>query len=56
VTPVNIPIATQYSHAAGIAYAMKQLKKPGVSVTFVGDGGTSEGEFYEAINLASVHQ
>lgn len=56
VLPINIPIATQYSHAAGIAYAMKLKGAKTASVTFIGDGGTSEGEFYEAMNVASIHK
>ncbi|CAM9117346.1 pyruvate dehydrogenase (acetyl-transferring) E1 component subunit alpha [Mycoplasma marinum] len=55
VFPINIVIATQYSHTAGIAFALKQQKKKAVAMTFIGDGGTSEGEFYEAMNIASVH-
>jgi pyruvate dehydrogenase E1 component alpha subunit len=55
VMPVNVPIGTQYSHAAGIAYALKLQGKKNVAVTFIGDGGTSEGEFYEAMNIASVN-
>lgn len=52
--PFNIPIATQYSHAAGIGMALNYQNKPNVAYTFIGDGGTSEGEFYEAINMASI--
>ncbi|WP_025755363.1 pyruvate dehydrogenase (acetyl-transferring) E1 component subunit alpha [Mycoplasmopsis cricetuli] len=52
--PINIPIATQCSHAAGIAYASKLLKQNAVSVSFVGNGGTAEGEFYEALNFSSI--
>lgn len=52
--PINIPIATQCSHAAGIAYAAKLQKQNSVSVSFVGNGGTSEGEFYEAMNIAAI--
>lgn len=52
--PFNIPIATQYSHAAGIGIALNYQNKPNVAYTFIGDGGTAEGEFYEAINFASV--
>lgn len=54
VTPINIPIGTNYSHAAGVAYAFKQQQKPNVAVVFIGNGGTAEGEFYEAMNFASV--
>lgn len=56
VLPVNIPIATQCSHATGIAYGMKQMKKKAVAVSFVGNGGTTEGEFFEALNFAAVHK
>lgn len=52
--PINIPIATQCSHAAGIAYAAKLRGESSVSVSFVGNGGTAEGEFYEAMNVASI--
>lgn len=56
ILPVNIPIATQYSHAAGIALAEKYKKEQGVVFTTIGDGGTSEGEFFEAINFAALHK
>ncbi|UVD82008.1 pyruvate dehydrogenase (acetyl-transferring) E1 component subunit alpha [Mycoplasma iguanae] len=52
--PVNIPIATQCSHAAGIAYSMKLRKIPGVAVSIIGNGGTAEGEFYEAMNISAI--
>lgn len=48
------PLATQAVHAAGVAYAAKQRGKDTVSMTFVGDGGTSEGDFHEALNFAAV--
>lgn len=56
VLPVNIPIGTQYSHAVGIAFAEKFKKNPGVVITTIGDGGTSEGEVYEAMNFAALHK
>ncbi|MDE3212691.1 MAG: dehydrogenase E1 component subunit alpha/beta [Bacteroidota bacterium] len=37
---------------AALAYKLRQEKK--VSVAFCGEGGTSEGEFHEALNLAAV--
>ncbi|BAC44298.1 pyruvate dehydrogenase (acetyl-transferring) E1 component subunit alpha [Malacoplasma penetrans] len=52
--PFNIPIGTQYSHAAGIGIALNYQNKPNVAYTVIGDGGTAEGEFYEALNFASV--
>ncbi|MBG0730568.1 pyruvate dehydrogenase (acetyl-transferring) E1 component subunit alpha [Mycoplasma sp. 'Moose RK'] len=54
VLPINIPIGTQFSHAAGIAYAAKLTGKKIVAMSFIGNGGTAEGEFYEALNTASI--
>lgn len=50
--PISVPIASQCLHAAGIAFAFKYRKEPRVAVVCIGDGGTSEGDFYEAINVA----
>jgi 2-oxoisovalerate dehydrogenase E1 component alpha subunit len=47
-----VPIATQTLHAAGAAMAFKILKQPRCALAYIGDGGTSEGAFYEALNLA----
>ena len=52
--PICVPIASQCLHAAGIAFAFKHRKQPRVAVVCIGDGGTSEGDFYEAINVAGV--
>jgi pyruvate dehydrogenase E1 component alpha subunit len=52
--PVSVPIATQCLHACGVAYAFKYRKEARVAVTSIGDGGTSEGAFYEAMNLAGA--
>lgn len=54
--PMSVPIATQMPHAAGVAYAMKLRKEPRVAVGVLGDGATSKGDFYEAINLAGAWQ
>lgn len=52
--PFAVPIGTQLQHAAGIGYAINYQKKDEVVFTFIGDGGTSEGDFSEALNFASV--
>ena len=52
--PVCVPVASQMLHAAGIAFAQKYNKTGAVAVVYVGDGGTSEGDFYEALNFAGV--
>lgn len=49
-----VPIATQCLHAAGAAMAFKLKKEPRVAVSVVGDGGSSKGDFLEAINAASA--
>ncbi len=49
-----VPIASQMLHGAGVAMAMKIRGEKRCSVTYIGDGGTSEGAFYEGINLAGA--
>ncbi len=52
--PWCVPIATQCLHAAGAALAMKLRGEARCAVAVLGDGGTSEGAFYEAMNLAGA--
>jgi pyruvate dehydrogenase E1 component alpha subunit len=52
--PWCVPIATQNTHAAGAALAFKLRKEPRCAVTVIGDGGSSKGDFLEAINAASA--
>lgn len=52
--PICVPIASQCLHAAGIAFAFQYRKEPRVAVVCLGDGGTSEGDFYEALNVAGI--
>ena len=52
--PISVPIASQLPHAVGIAKAMILKGENSVVFTFVGDGGTSEGDFHEALNFAGV--
>lgn len=54
VLPINVPIGSQINHAAGIAYAGKLQKKNEVAIVFIGDGGTSHGEFHEGMNFAAT--
>lgn len=56
VAPLCTPLATQLPHAVGLAHAAR-LKGDDVAVlALVGDGGTSEGDFHEALNFAAVWQ
>lgn len=52
--PYIVPVSSQMPHAAGLAFALKYKKKDSVVLTYVGDGGTSEGDFYETINFAGI--
>jgi pyruvate dehydrogenase E1 component alpha subunit len=54
--PFCIPVGSQAPHAAGVAYAIKLRKEPRVAVCFLGDGATSKGDVYEAMNFAGVHR
>lgn len=52
--PISVPIASQLLHGVGIGYALKYKKQKGCVFAFAGDGGTSEGDFHEALNFAGV--
>ncbi len=54
--PPAIPIATQATQAAGVAAAMMLRGQKRCAVCVLGDGATSKGDFYEAMNLAGVWQ
>jgi 2-oxoisovalerate dehydrogenase E1 component alpha subunit len=54
--PFSVPIASQALHGAGVATAFKLRQQSQVVVTTCGDGGTSEGDFYEAMNVAGAWQ
>lgn len=54
--PWCVPIATQTLHAAGAAFAFKVRREPRCALAYIGDGGTSEGAFYEAMNVAGVQK
>lgn len=47
-------LGPQLSLAAGVALAHKLKAEGRVSVAFTGEGGTSQGEFHEALNTAAV--
>jgi pyruvate dehydrogenase E1 component alpha subunit len=52
--PFCVPVASQAPHAAGVAYAFKLRKEPRVAVCLFGDGATSKGDVWEAMNFAGV--
>ena len=51
----QIIIGAQYIQAAGVAMGLKKRNKDAVAITYTGDGGTSQGDFYEGINMAGAY-
>jgi pyruvate dehydrogenase E1 component alpha subunit len=51
---VSVPIASQLQHATGIGMSINIKGEKDVVLTYVGDGGTSHGDFHEALNFAAV--
>lgn len=47
-------LGPQLAIADGVSLAYKLKKQEKVSIAFTGDGGTSEGDFHEALNVAAV--
>src|SRR5690606_22331914 len=54
--PFYIPIASQLTHAVGLAHAAVLRGERSVVMVYVGDGGSSEGDFHEALNFAAVYR
>lgn len=50
--PPQIIIGAQYVQAAGVALGLKKNKSSQVAYSYTGDGGTSQGDFYEGMNFA----
>ncbi|MGD6818383.1 pyruvate dehydrogenase (acetyl-transferring) E1 component subunit alpha [Metabacillus sp. 84] len=50
----QIIIGAQYIQTAGVALGMKKRGKEAVAITYTGDGGASQGDFYEGINFAGA--
>jgi len=56
IFPISIPVGTQTLHAVGAAWAAKIRGDDVATIVYFGDGGTSEGDFHEAMNFAGVFQ
>src|SRR5438034_2207325 len=52
--PFCVPVGSQAPHAAGVAYAFRLRREPRVAVCLFGDGATSKGDLWEAMNFAGV--
>jgi len=54
--PMSVPVASQIIHAVGLGWAAKYRQTDEVTMTFFGDGATSEGDFHEGMNCAAVYK
>lgn len=54
IIPPQIIIGAQIVQNSGVAMAFKLRKESRVAITYTGDGGTSQGDFYEGINFAGA--
>lgn len=54
VLPNQVSIAAQLPQATGLAWGLRLRGEDSVVLTYVGDGGSSEGDFHEALNLAGI--
>ncbi|MCD8501955.1 MAG: pyruvate dehydrogenase (acetyl-transferring) E1 component subunit alpha [Bacillaceae bacterium] len=50
----QIIIGAQIVQAAGVAEGLKRKGKSNVAITYTGDGGASQGDFYEGMNFAGA--
>lgn len=51
---ISVPVASQCIHAVGWAMGARFKATKDVSLAYFGDGASSEGDFHEALNFASV--
>ena len=54
IMPTSVVIGCQIPQAAGLGYASQFQGTDDVTVCFIGDGGTSEGDFHEGLNFAAA--
>ena len=56
ILPPAAPLSVSALNISGVAYAMAREGQGRVAVTFIGEGGTSLGEWHEAINVCAARQ
>ncbi|MEM9598103.1 MAG: thiamine pyrophosphate-dependent enzyme [Acidobacteriota bacterium] len=56
VLPPAAPLSISALNVAGVAYAMAEEGEGRVAVTFIGEGGSSLGEWHEAINVCAARK
>lgn len=54
VLPASAPLSISTLTAAGMGFAFAQTKAERIAVSFIGEGGSSLGEWHEAINLCAA--
>jgi len=54
VLPTQVSIAAQLPQATGLAWGLRLRGEDAVVLAYIGEGGSSEGDFHEALNLAGV--
>jgi pyruvate dehydrogenase E1 component alpha subunit len=54
VFPTQVALAAQLPQATGLAWGFKLQGRDAVVMAYIGDGGSSEGDFHEALNLAGI--
>jgi len=52
----QIIIGAQIVQATGVAMGLKKSGKKNVAITYTGDGGSSQGDFYEGMNFAGAFE
>ena len=53
---VSSPVGTQFSQAVGVALASSYKGLDEVTITWIGDGASAEGDYHYALNFASIFQ
>jgi pyruvate dehydrogenase E1 component alpha subunit len=56
VLPTQVALAAQLPQATGLAWGLRLQGKDAVVMAYIGEGGSSEGDFHEALNLAGVQR
>ena len=56
VLPAQVALAAHLPQATGLAWGLKLQGKDAVVLAYIGEGGSSEGDFHEALNLAGVQR
>jgi pyruvate dehydrogenase E1 component alpha subunit len=54
ILPIIISIPGQYVHASGVALGIQSQNLGSVVMTYIGEGGTSQGDFHAALNFAAA--